>query len=107
MTGKQCLLVDAKTKTHYVYYAMKRTRVAEFVYRLTAWRQFSYPQPFVTFEREVSIDEARRLFPGGLLDAQRAKYSAIDLSKRTSVVNVYAPLEVVVDPTLPAPTSGF
>jgi hypothetical protein len=63
---------------------MKRTRVGQFVERLTAWRAIYWDlrdQPILALEYEISVEEARRRWPD-----PKVKWE------------VHSPLEVEVDP---------
>ena len=71
---------------------MKRTRSAELLWRLTKWRDLYLDlarQPFIALEREIDIEEAKRLFghvaPPGVIAVQIG-------------YTVYKPLEVEVTP---------
>ena len=77
---------------------MKRTRVAEFVARLTCWR-YRYAdlrnQPCYIFSEEIDIEEAKRRYPNAVMQWPAPPPGAIG---RRVGYTVYAPLEVEVDP---------
>jgi len=70
----------------------ERTRVRQFVERLTRWRD-PWPdlrrQPFILFEQEITVEEARRLY--GFLAHPEAFGVKVGYT-------VHSPLEVEVDP---------
>ncbi len=71
---------------------MKRTRSAELLYRLSRWRDLYLDlarQPWITLEREIDIEEARKMFP----TADRLWRNSV----RTKI-EVYAPMKVEVEP---------
>ena len=81
---------------------MKRTRVRQFVERLTAWHDPYWDlrrQPFITFEREIDFEEIRRMYPLPdlipLSEFPPLPPGAVD---RRIKYTVYSPLEVEVDP---------
>jgi len=71
---------------------LKRTRVRQYVERLTGWRRAwegLRNQAFIMLDYEISIEDARRMFP----TAERLWYN-----RGKTAVEVYAPLEVEVYP---------
>ena len=68
---------------------MKHTRSAQYLWRLTKWRELYDDlrnMPIYCFEQEISIEDAKRMFPDLMLHGVAAKYT------------VHEPMEVAVDP---------
>lgn len=71
---------------------MKRTRVRQFVRRLTGWHSLHEDirnQPWIVFTREMSIEDAKRIF--GFQPPEDAIGCKIGYT-------VYGPMEVTVSP---------
>ena len=81
---------------------MKRTRVGQFVERLTAG-EYRFPcrelarQPIIVMDYEIDIDELRRKCPGVALNASCLPAPPPEVAQRIGWT-VYPPLEVEVDP---------
>lgn len=70
---------------------MKRTRSRQYLERLTRWYdpwRDLRKQPWISWEREISVEEARAMYPN-LFDGRPMKRIGY---------SVHAPLEIEVDP---------
>jgi hypothetical protein len=79
---------------------VNRTRVHKYVERLNAWQarngMWIRQQPFITIEREIDIEEARRIYPT-LFDGRPMKTVGYRNIGGISV-EIVEPLQLEVDP---------